>query len=62
MDQIILYRGTGRRRRERTVFPNFELFPYFNIDIQRAGKQQFQQRKRIVNFVEEMQMTINSLN
>ena len=32
MDQIILYRSTGDEEGE--VFPNFELIPYFNIDVQ----------------------------
>ena len=32
MDQIILYRSTWDEEGE--VFPNFELFPYFNIDVQ----------------------------
>ena len=32
MDQIILYRSTADEEGE--VFPNFELFPYFNIDVQ----------------------------
>ena len=32
MDQIILYRSTGDEEGE--VFPNFELFPYFNMDVQ----------------------------
>ena len=34
MDQMILYRSTGDKEGEVTVFPNFELFPYFNIDVQ----------------------------
>ena len=32
IDQIILYRSTGAE--EGDVFPNFELFPYFDIDVQ----------------------------
>ena len=32
MDQIILYRSA--RDKDREVFPNFYLFPYFNIDVQ----------------------------
>ena len=32
MDQIILYRSTGDKEGE--VFPNFELIPYFNMDVQ----------------------------
>ena len=32
MDQIILHRSTANEEGE--VFPNFELFPYFNIDVQ----------------------------
>ena len=32
MDQIILYRSTGDEEGE--VFPNFELLPYFNMDVQ----------------------------
>ena len=32
MDQIILYRSAGNEEGE--VFPNFELFPYFNIEVQ----------------------------
>ena len=29
---IILYRSSGEEERE--IFANFELFPYFNIDVQ----------------------------
>ena len=54
MDQIsILYQSAGE---EGEVFPNFELFPYFNRCSARAGEQQFQGRKRIANFIEEMQV------
>ena len=32
MDQNILYRSIGNEEEE--VFPNFEVFPYFDINVQ----------------------------
>ena len=54
---VILYRSTGDKEGE--VFQNFELFPYFSIDVQPelANNNFIDENESLLNFIEEMQMT-----